>query len=141
MLLQAYRLLYPGEAEKTVYAYWSRQAAVKLAAGYFRREYLQRFVHHKAGHRFTIAQVLQGMELDHLLRPLCQEEKIRPDEPLTHKNAGKIEDYLIVHWDQVLAAYAQQVPLHFLTKPRHVHAAPTPDLPFLPEALLQGTAP
>lgn len=108
VLLQAYRLLYPGEAEKTVYAYWSRQAAVKLAAGYFRREYLQRFVHHKAGHRFTIAQVLQGMELDHLLRPLCQEEKIRPDEPLTHKNAGKIEDYLIVHWDQVLAAYAGQ---------------------------------
>ena len=43
--------------------------------------------------------------------------------------------------NQVLAAYAQQVPLHFLTKPRHVHAAPTPDLPFLPEALLQGTAP
>lgn len=43
--------------------------------------------------------------------------------------------------NQVLAAYAQQVPLHFLTKPRHVHAAPTPDLPFLPEAFLQGTAP
>ena len=43
--------------------------------------------------------------------------------------------------NQVLAAYAQQVPLHFLTKPRHVHAAPAPDLPFLPEAFLQGTAP
>ncbi len=108
VLLQAYRRMYPEETDRTVYAYWSRLAAVKLTAGRYPAEYGQRFVSDKADQGYSIRRILEGMELSDLLDPLCQETNLPPEALLTHKTAQKIKKYLIDHWDQVLAGYAEQ---------------------------------
>ncbi len=108
VLLQAYRLLYPEESIRTVYAYWSRLAATKLTAGYFKQAYFQQFLFHKAGQGNSIRQILQGMEIISLLEPLCRTLDANPDERLTHKTAEKVKSYLMGCWEQVLAHYEQQ---------------------------------
>lgn len=109
VLLEAYRIMYPAEAARTRYALWSRAAAVKLSCNFFRHEYFRRFLTHQAGSHRTIRQVLLGMELDFLLLELCRALEIKETDPLTHKTAPLIEEYLLNHWDQVLSAYAGQV--------------------------------
>ena len=84
-LLQAYRLLYPEERAHTVYAYWSRLAAGKLTAQYYKQDYFRRFLYHKVNQGFTIRQVLLGMELPDFVEPLCRDIQLRPDEKLTNK--------------------------------------------------------
>lgn len=108
VLLQAYRLLYPEERAHTVYAYWSRLAAGKLTAQYYKQDYFRRFLYHKVNQGFTIRQVLLGMELPDFVEPLCRDIQLRPDEKLTNKNVGSIQDYLIEHWDRVLERYREQ---------------------------------
>lgn len=85
VLLRAYRQLYPEETEKTVYAYWSRLAAVKLTARFYKAEYFRRFLLHKVNQRFTLRRVLEGMELTPLLPPLCAAVHLPPEAELTHK--------------------------------------------------------
>ena len=53
VLQKAYLTMYPEEKTRTAYAYWSRRAAVKISAGYYRREYFQRFLFHKADQHYT----------------------------------------------------------------------------------------
>lgn len=109
VLLEAYRRLYPEEAGRTVYARWSRQAALKVTARYYRREYLRRFLFHKAGHGFSLRRVLESMELADMLEALCGKIKETPDAELTYKNAEKIKSYLLEHWDETLSHYDEQV--------------------------------
>lgn len=108
VLLRAYRLLYPDEAGSTVYAYWSRLAAVKLTAGYYRQEYFRRFLFHKADGRIPLRRALEAMELPHLLPPLCRAIKGDPDTPLTYKTAGEVKSYLQDHWEEVEHSYEKQ---------------------------------
>lgn len=108
-LLRAYRLLYPEEGDRAVYAYWSRLAAVKVTAGAYKAEYFRRFIDHKAGVGFSLRRVLQGMELEDWLPELCRAIGAQPGEPLTHKNAGKVKSYVQARWPQVLERYAPQV--------------------------------
>ncbi len=109
VLLEAYRRMYPQETESTAYVYWSRLAAVKLTARFYRYDYFRRFLYHKADQRISIRRALEGMELTRLLQPLCRAAGVRPEEELTHKNVGRIKKYLTDVWDQVLAGYEEQV--------------------------------
>ncbi|HIW73097.1 MAG TPA: hypothetical protein H9684_02125 [Firmicutes bacterium] len=108
LLREVYCRLYPDEAARTAYAYWSRLAAVKLTAGYYRQEYFRRFLFHKAGQGFSLRRVLEGMELPSLLGPLCRAAGLRAEDELTNKNAGKVKSYLLDAWDEVLEAYRPQ---------------------------------
>lgn len=108
-LLQAYRMMYPAEAARTCYAYWSRAAAVKLSSHYFRNEYFRRFLIHQAGAHRTVRQVLLGMELDGMIPALCRALEMKEDAPLTHKTAIQIQEYLLDHWEQVQSGYAGQI--------------------------------
>ena len=108
VLQKAYLTMYPEEKTRTAYAYWSRRAAVKISAGYYRREYFQRFLFHKADQRYTIRQVLEAMELEDMLPELCAAIKIDPQTHLTYKNAEKIKEYLIDTWKKVLEHYREQ---------------------------------
>ena len=108
VLLKAYRQLYPEETEKTVYAYWSRLAAVKLTARFYKAEYFRRFLLHKVNQRFTLRRVLEGMELAPLLPPLCAAVHLPPEAELTHKNVESVKNYLMDAWEQVLALYEDQ---------------------------------
>lgn len=64
ILKKAYELLYP--EEETAYVYWSRLAAAKLSAGYMKYDYLRKMIYHKVGQKFTLADILQDMELGEL---------------------------------------------------------------------------
>lgn len=108
VLLEAYRLLYPAEAAHTVYAYWSRLAAVKLTADYYKADYFRRFIRHKADQGFSIRQIVEAMELPDMLDGLCRAAGVRPEEELTHKNSAGIEDYFRDGFAQIWEHYRQQ---------------------------------
>lgn len=109
VLLQAYRLMYPQETERTVYAHWSRLAALKITARFFKTEYFRRFLEHKTNQGFTLRRVLAGMELSAFLPALCRELETSPDEELTNKNVGIVKSYVQSRWNEVLEQYAPQV--------------------------------
>lgn len=109
VLLEAYRRMYPEEAGKTAYAYWSRLAAAKLTASYFKADYFRRFLFHKAGQGFTLRQAVESMELDGMLPPLCRSLSVEPEEKLTYNLAGEVKEYLTAHWAEVLRQYQPQV--------------------------------
>ncbi len=109
VLLKAYRMMYPAEAKKTFYAYWSRQAACKITASLFKTEYFDRFLFHKADGAFSLRQILESMELDPLEQALCEKTGLNPEEKLTYKNMDTVKSYLQTHWEEVLSLYQPQI--------------------------------
>ena len=101
ILKQAYDLIFPGE--DTVYAYWSRAAAVKLMAEYDRYDYFRRYVYHKVNQGITVSWALYAMELDFLA-----EEWKESGEELTDKNADNLKQFLQEHFDKIITAYRSQ---------------------------------
>lgn len=108
VLREAYRLLYPGEADRTAYVCWSRLAALKLTARYYKRDYLQRFLNHKADQGYSLRRILEAMELSDLLAPLCRAAGLAPDAHLTYKNKDAVRHYLMDNWELVLDHYREQ---------------------------------
>ncbi len=123
---QVYGMLYPEErkAGKTVYVHWSRLAAAKLGAGYFKHDYFRRFVDHKVNQGCTLQQVFESMELEDMLPALCREAYreggaregsqtsrtcLTPQTCLTDRNAGQVKEYLKARWKAVLSHYEGQV--------------------------------
>ncbi len=102
LLQRVYTMLHPEAAERALYVPWSRLAALKICADGFRHEYVKRFIYHKAGSGIRVAQALEAMELKGLTPP------VDGAALLTHKTAGKLKDYLLQHWPQVLASYEEQ---------------------------------
>ncbi len=108
VLLKTYLQLYPEESHRTAYAYWSRMAAVKLTAGYYKHEYLQRFLLHKANQGFSVHQVLESMEITDMSDSISKTAGAAPQDELTFEKAIRIKDYLLRVWDQVLKHYDVQ---------------------------------
>lgn len=108
VLLQVYRKLYPREKEKTVYAYWSRMAAAKLCASYYKRDYFERFLYHKVNQDKTLGEALEAMDLSHMLDGLCRHMDVARDEKLTHRNVESVKRYLVDSWEQIMAHYGKQ---------------------------------
>ncbi|MDE7224784.1 MAG: HAD-IA family hydrolase [Acetatifactor sp.] len=107
---KVYNRLYPEEARITEYVYWSRLAATKMGARYFKYDYFRRFVFHKVRHEYTLEQVFRSMEITDMLQQMCQElPECSPDSKLTDQNAGPIVEYLKTNWEQVLSHYEGQL--------------------------------
>ena len=53
--------------------YWSRLAATKMAAEYFKYDYFRRFLDHKVNQKLSLAQIFQSMEIEDMLDGMCQE--------------------------------------------------------------------
>lgn len=104
LLLKAYKLIYPDD-DNACYTYWSRYAALKLCADYFKDEYFERFLFLNTHKGITISALLDKMELSPLKRGA---QKFGADTRLTHKNAPIVKKYLLEHWDEVLSAYSGQ---------------------------------
>ena len=107
LLYRLYRELYPQDP-RPVYAYWSRLAAAKICAGLLPADFFRRFLTHKADASRSLEEAFRSMELEPLLPGLCARLGCGPQAPLTHKNAGAVEEYLRGAWGQVLEAYAGQ---------------------------------
>lgn len=66
ILKQVYEMMYPEEAERIEYAYWSRKAATVLTFDLDRNDYYRRFLYHKVNQEYKISDILASMELDSL---------------------------------------------------------------------------
>lgn len=133
ILCKAYRKMYPEEAgsDRTEYVYWSRLAATKLGAEYFKYDYFRRFLHHKVNQGYTLKQVFKGMELSDMLagcivainsesdeedsgngdrvrKMTAGKTSVTENEKLTSTIAEKIEKYLKKNWMEVLNHYRDQ---------------------------------
>ncbi len=109
VLLKAYSLLYPEETKMCRYVYWSRLAATKMAAGYFKYDYFRRFLYHKVNQGYTLRDILTSMELEDMLPKLCAATGYRQDTKLTDRNADEIKQFLMQRWDRVLEHYREQL--------------------------------
>ncbi len=139
ILNQVYSMLYPEESGegKTEYVYWSRLAAAKMAADYFKYDYFRRFIDHKVNQNYTLKQIFTSMEIEDMLPGMCadmtpftewlitkrpdirkdkslciqirHEAKIGKKSKLTDRNAWLIREYLIKHWEEVLPHYEEQL--------------------------------
>lgn len=119
ILSKAYEILYgentpqPGERGDAAdtpweYVYWSRLAATKMAAGYYKYDYFRRFLYHKVNQKYTIRRILTAMELEDILPELCGTCGLEETSILTDKNVEKVKAYLQDTWDQVLGHYQEQ---------------------------------
>ena len=109
VLSKAYRILHPEEEGNWEYVYWSRLAATKMSAGYFKYDYFRRFLYHKVNQGYPVKKIFQAMELEDMLRQLCGEASIVEDAVLTDRNVEKVKKFLMRHWKDVLQHYAEQL--------------------------------
>ena len=116
ILSRVYRLLYPEEAGKVRYVLWSRLAAVKLSARYYKYDYFRRFLFHKVNQGFPLEQIFQAMELSDMLDGLTRQENsgrqdtaLKKTELLTDGNVRRVQEYLLDHWEEVLVHYDSQL--------------------------------
>ncbi len=105
ILKKVYALLYP--QEKTEYIYWSRFAAVKLAAQYMKHDYLQKLVMYKGNKGIQIQEILRSMELSELAAYLPQ-AGIHPSHILCDRNMESLIEFINLHWQEVLEIYRPQ---------------------------------
>lgn len=108
---QVYTMLYPEESGKdqTEYVYWSRLAATKMAARYFKYDYFRRFIDHKVNQGYTLKDIFESMEIVDMLEGMCQEANLTTMTALTDRTAKVIKEYLMTHWEEVLAHYDEQL--------------------------------
>lgn len=114
ILSKAYSIMYPGEKEKEKweYVYWSRLAATKMAAGYFKYDYFRRFLHHKVKQGYSLQEIFQSMELEDMLSGYLESIEAggnTKESILDEKSAEKIQKYLMRHWSEVMLHYQGQV--------------------------------
>ena len=119
ILHQVYTMLYPEDSGegKTEYVYWSRLAAVKMAAGYYKYDYFRRFLYHKVNQGYTLASVFETMELEDILWGCISylnwkekgKHKYTRDSWLTDRNVDGIKEFLLENWEDVLSHYAEQL--------------------------------
>ena len=109
VLSKAYHLLYPKEDKKWKYVYWSRLAAVKMSARYYKYDYFRRFLYHKVNQKYSLKQIFESMELDDMLSELCENQRLKPETELTDQNVSIVKQYLISVWDMVLGHYEEQL--------------------------------
>lgn len=106
ILKKVYDFLYPGE--DTQYVYLSRLAAAKLAAGYFKYDYMRKLVYHKVGQQYSLRSVLQTMELEALSDGLEPEAGLRAEDKLEQTNVERFVAFLNQKWETVLDIYKEQ---------------------------------
>lgn len=109
VLKKAYEILYPEEAGKCRYVYWSRLAATKMAAGYFKYDYFRRFLYHKVNQGYSLEKILISMELADMQNDLYKTTGFHKGTELTDKNVEKIKRFLEKRWEKVLDHYEEQL--------------------------------
>lgn len=118
ILYKVYRKMYPMKKEKKQreYVYWSRLAATKMGAEYFKYDYFRRFLHHKVNQEYSLEQIFASMELDDMLEACLADLNIGRSRgnflikaaKLTSANVIEVEQYLKRHWREVLDHYRGQ---------------------------------
>lgn len=110
ILNKAYRFLYPEEAGRCEYVFWSRLAAAKLTADHFRHDYFRRFLYHKINQGYHLWEIFAAMELSDMLDGFLESSKGKysADFVLTEAAADDIKRYLSSDWAAAAAHYEGQ---------------------------------
>ena len=108
ILLKAYNKLYPKETESTQYVYWSRLAATKLSAKYYKYDYFRRFLYHKVNQQYSLKEIFLSMELEDMLSRFCEESKLTEETKLNDSNVDMVKKYFAEHWKEVWMHYEEQ---------------------------------
>ena len=109
ILKKVYEELYPEEKPRCAYVYWSRTAACKLAARYYKYDYFRRFLYHKINQKYALKDVFRSMELEDMLEGFLEHSKKYSEEYcLDEKAADDIKGYLSENWEEVLGHYTPQ---------------------------------
>lgn len=112
ILSKVYKKLYPDEEKKVKYVYWSRLAATKMTAGYFKYDYFRRFLYHKVNQGYNLSEIFTSMEIDDMLEQFLEVsnnlKKYDEKTVLTEKVAEDVKAYLLLNWDKVLRHYNEQ---------------------------------
>ena len=122
ILNQVYSMLYPEESEngRTEYVYWSRLAATKMGAGYFKYDYFRRFLYHKVNQGYTLLSVFRKMEIEDMLDACIAylnentedntiQGKYHSESILTDRFTEHVKEFLIGNWEEVLEHYEEQL--------------------------------
>lgn len=112
VLSKVYDLLYPEERENWEYVYWSRLAATKMAAGYYKYDYFRRFLYHKVNQGYSLEQIFRAMEIEQLWdesKEILKKAGIQKSEELTDRNIEKVKRYIQKNWKRILEIYAEQI--------------------------------
>lgn len=128
ILQKVYQKLYP--QEKTEYVYWSRAAATRLTAGYFRNEFFLRYIKYKISRKITMKQMLAAMELPQM-QPILAEAGFQEETLLTKENYEEIVTVFLDNWKIVEEAYSgsyQAAKLYYQEKLAGVHSAAAVDV-------------
>lgn len=128
ILQKVYQKLYP--EEKTEYVYWSRAAATRLTAGYFRNEFFLRYIKYKISRKINMKQMLAAMELPQM-QPFLEEAGFTEEVILTKENYEAIVTVFLNNWKIVEDAYAdsyQAAQMYYREKLAGVHSAAAVDV-------------
>ncbi len=106
ILKQVYEKMFP--EDNISYVYWSRSAATKLMASYNRYDYVRRFIYQKVNKKISIRKILQSMELQVLIDEMMHNKEIMLEDYLTNDNSELLKDFILKHFDKVIAAYEEQ---------------------------------
>lgn len=109
VLSKAYKILYPECEEQFEYVYWSRLAATKMSAGYYKYDYFRRFLYHKVNQNYTMRKIFAAMELEDMLQEACKRLRLSEDTVLTDRNVDKVKRFLNGSWKRVLSHYEEQL--------------------------------
>ncbi|HJA93973.1 MAG TPA: HAD-IA family hydrolase [Candidatus Eisenbergiella merdipullorum] len=113
ILKKVYDQMYPEEAEggRTCYVLWSRLAAAKITARYYKYDYFRRFLFHKVNQGYTLEQIFRTMELTDMLDDMeaRTDGKLHRNAELTDRNAQMVKEYLNGRWISVVSHYDSQM--------------------------------
>ncbi len=139
ILHQVYQKVYENELEITPieYVYWSRSAATKMGAQYFKYDYFRRFIDHKINQGYSLENIFKSMGLSDMLdemivsMPSFAEELLHSNRvfgmneraventkkeailtkmtKLTDRNAWIIKEFLISSWEKVMRHYTDSL--------------------------------
>lgn len=102
VLKQVYDKMYP--ESRTEYVYWSRFAAAKLGFGYYRSDYIRRFVTHKENQGITVEKAVLDTGAEGLLEKIT----LPLDAELTEKNGEQLAEELCNNSQAILDAYKDE---------------------------------
>lgn len=111
ILEKAYRYLYPDEAEKCFYTYWSRLASTKLSASLIRAHYIERMIQHKIGQQYKLLDIFRTMEIEDMLDAFIMEsdQRFNRNTMLDDSNADILKDFINKHWETVCDHYEEEL--------------------------------
>lgn len=111
ILINAYKYLFPKEAEKCEYVLWSRLASTKMCARTYKNHYIQRMVLHKVNQDYSFSEILHTMEIDDMMDDLEKftNGRIKADEKLSKLNENVFLEFVNHYWEQICDHYQMEL--------------------------------